>query len=580
MRDAAGRDEVLTRIVFTLVCAVTLWAIGAAVPARARATPGLRLATALVAVTAGRQRAAPVHLPDERGLRGRSRCRAGSSRSLGLARFGLPIAITVAVMLDQGRSARALSDAAREHRPRPTRPRTCGWPLAAVLRDPGLVVARRRGGRWEDLAGGPSRPPGADDRRTWTEVAGAGRPPDDAPCCTIPRWAKRRTCSTRPPRPPRSPSASRTWPTTCGAPSRTCARRAPGWRRPPTRSGAGWSATCTTAPSRLWWRCASGVAVARETLDGDPGAAARAPSMPSTPNSAGVLEDLRRLSRGLYPPLLEDRGVVEALRGTAARAPARDRGGGRHRPPAPPGRGRRLLLLQRGPPERDQARGPGHEATVSLSVADDVAAVQVADDGAGFDATPPAHRHRAHRHARPRRRGRRTPRGALVVPRRPASRAHARPPSPDGTPRLSRPEPLPQVDQHGWPQLVLGQHRAGRRTRRRPAAALRAVAETSTTAMPGQARRTRRVASIPSIPGRRTSIRTQVDLLAQRRRDAVLAGARLGHAAEAGGGVHQHARRHAEALLVVDREHAYAVVVGRHRRRCFPGDAPPHTRPR
>jgi len=62
------------------------------------------------------------------------------------------------------------------------------------------------------------------------------------------------------------------------------------------------------------------VAVARETLDGDVDVAARALDDIDAELGA-VLDDLRRLSRGLYPPLLEDRGLFAALQAAASRSP-------------------------------------------------------------------------------------------------------------------------------------------------------------------------------------------------------------------------------------------------------------------
>ena len=100
----------------------------------------------------------------------------GLTVALGLARFGLPIVIAVAVTLDQGRSARAvralLESLTPGHDDGDLRAA-----LAAVLRDPGLVLARRRDGRWEAPDGSPVERPGPDDPRAWTEVDGGdGRP--------------------------------------------------------------------------------------------------------------------------------------------------------------------------------------------------------------------------------------------------------------------------------------------------------------------------------------------------------------------------------------------------------------------
>ena len=70
-----------------------------------------------------------------------------------------------------------------------------------------------------------------------------------------------------------------------------------------------------------------------------------------------TIQELRELAHGIYPPLLVDSGLGEALRAVAnaqpARRDARHRG---HRPLRRRRRGRDLLLLPRGAAERRQAR--------------------------------------------------------------------------------------------------------------------------------------------------------------------------------------------------------------------------------
>ena len=131
------------------------------------------------------------------------------------------------------------------------------------------------------------------------------------------------------------------------------------------------------------------VAVARETLDGDPGAAGRALDAIDV-ELGSVLEDLRRLSRGLYPPLLEDRGVVEALRGAASRAPV---------PIVVEGDVGRLprqvevaayFCCSEALQNAIKHAGPGAAITVSLAVEDQALRFAVADDGPGFDASAPS----------------------------------------------------------------------------------------------------------------------------------------------------------------------------------------------
>ena len=99
-----------------------------------------------------------------------------------------------------------------------------------------------------------------------------------------------------------------------------------------------------------------------------------------------TIQELRDLAHGIYPPLLMDAGLAEALRAAANRSPlAVERGRRRHRPLLHRGRGGRVLLLPRGAAERRQARArrvrvdrPAARPTASLRFT-------VRDDGPGFD---------------------------------------------------------------------------------------------------------------------------------------------------------------------------------------------------
>ena len=76
-----------------------------------------------------------------------------------------------------------------------------------------------------------------------------------------------------------------------------------------------------------------------------------------------TLDELRSLAHGVYPSMLRDRGVAQALRGVAAQSPLpvhvqRVRA----HPPLHRARHRGLLHLPRGRPERGQARGHGDAA--------------------------------------------------------------------------------------------------------------------------------------------------------------------------------------------------------------------------
>lgn len=379
--DGPGADQTLTRIAFVAASAATLWAIGLLILRVRETPPGRRLAIGLVAaaatanglllcawliVEAFGDEAAPSLL----------------TTTLGLSRFGLPIAITIAVMQDQGRSARALRSLLESIAPGGGAG-DLRLALAGVLRDPGLVIARRRGGRWEGLDGAPVAPPERGDRRSWTEVAGE----DGSPAIALLH----------------DPSLGET-PEMVNAAAAAAAIAlrqedlAHGLRRAVAdlRASRARLATAADEERRRLERDLHDsaqqalvalrvrVAVTRETLDGDTAAAARALGEIDAELGA-VLEDLRRLARGLYPPLLEDRGLIDALRATAARAPL---------PATVEGEIGRLprqvevaayFCCSEALQNAGKHAGPGARATVSLAVADDVLRFEVADDGTGFD---------------------------------------------------------------------------------------------------------------------------------------------------------------------------------------------------
>ena len=128
------------------------------------------------------------------------------------------------------------------------------------------------------------------------------------------------------------------------------------------------------------------------------------------------MQELRNLAHGIYPPLLVDRGLPEAL--SRRRRPGRPahrrwtpRGSAATRPTS-----RRPCTSAASRPCRTRASTPATGATVTVQVWEDAGALlfEVADDGAGFD---PAQRDRARRrlrqHERPARRHRRHLRRAV-----------------------------------------------------------------------------------------------------------------------------------------------------------------------
>ncbi len=99
-----------------------------------------------------------------------------------------------------------------------------------------------------------------------------------------------------------------------------------------------------------------------------------------------VLDEVRRLAHGIYPPLLLDRGLAEALTAAVARSPPRARV--------------EVTQISRHPPEveatvyfcclealQNAAKHAGSAACVSVRLWEEAGALRfaVADDGAGFD---------------------------------------------------------------------------------------------------------------------------------------------------------------------------------------------------
>ena len=146
--------------------------------------------------------------------------------------------------------------------------------------------------------------------------------------------------------------------TICASPTTSCACRAPASSPRPTSPAARSSATSTTARSSTSSRSAVKLGLARQLLEADP--STLGPMLEELRGDAQeTLTQLRELAHGIYPPLLMDRGLGEALR--AGREPRR----ARHRRargcrPLPARRGGGgLLLLPRSAAERGQARGRG-----------------------------------------------------------------------------------------------------------------------------------------------------------------------------------------------------------------------------
>ncbi len=101
---------------------------------------------------------------------------------------------------------------------------------------------------------------------------------------------------------------------------------------------------------------------------------------------AAALQELRQVAHGIYPPVLIERGVGEALRARAMRTPAHvkvaDEGAGRFDPPA-----ELACYLCALEAIQNATRHAGRGATIEVSLrrfGSDVV-FEIADDGAGFD---------------------------------------------------------------------------------------------------------------------------------------------------------------------------------------------------
>ena len=184
----------------------------------------------------------------------------------------------------------------------------------------------------------------------------------------------------------------------CPGRARGQARRAAGARRgaegvatsgssrPRTPSGGGWSATSTTVPSSTWWP------------DGQP--AARADPRAASPNVLRALlglqadaamvaiETLSSLSRGIYPRLLAEQGLVAALRSAVAASAIPvtiDADGDGGDCPRPVEAALYFCCMEA---VQNAAKHSG-ASTVTVRLSDDAGTwrLVVTDDGAGFDQT-------------------------------------------------------------------------------------------------------------------------------------------------------------------------------------------------
>ena len=143
-----------------------------------------------------------------------------------------------------------------------------------------------------------------------------------------------------------------------------------------------------------------------------------------------TLGELRELAHGIYPPLLRDRGLAEALRTAANRAvlPTEVISEGIERYPSETEAAVYFCCLEA---MQNAGKHAGEDASITVTITGDDEHLDfcVADTGPGFDAGVAGDGPRLREHARPARRGRRH-----------ADRRHrARRRDPDRRPHPARP---------------------------------------------------------------------------------------------------------------------------------------------
>jgi signal transduction histidine kinase len=129
--------------------------------------------------------------------------------------------------------------------------------------------------------------------------------------------------------------------------------------------------------------------LARQLLDGDPGSVATLLEE-LRGDAQATLTELRELAHGIYPPLLMDRGLPEALRAAANRAtlPTEVRADvGRYEPEV---EAAVYFCCLEAMQNAGKHAGEGARMTVTVSASETELCFEVADDGAGFETTDAA----------------------------------------------------------------------------------------------------------------------------------------------------------------------------------------------
>jgi signal transduction histidine kinase len=255
--------------------------------------------------------------------------------------------------------------------------------LARLVGDPDLVVAHRTGSGWSRLYGPPIDPADTGPGRSWTEVPAAGAGPrvalvHDSALHETPALLQMAGTAARVAL--RQLELSRELQATVQELRASRARLTVAADEERRRLERDLHDGAQQALVALRVR----VGVLRETLDADTAATGRA--LDQIHDELGTaLEELRDLSRGLYPPLLADRGLVTALRSAAARAPLPVTvEGDLPRLPRPTELAAYFCCMEALQNVGKHA-GPDARAVVSLGLDGDDMWFEVRDDGRGFD---------------------------------------------------------------------------------------------------------------------------------------------------------------------------------------------------
>jgi signal transduction histidine kinase len=380
--DRPDAAELATRVTLAAASALVL-VVGAILLYRMRrASPPGRRVLAPVFVAAMSAVVATSGWTAARALDASDDVLAPFTAILAVVRLILPVCIAVGVMRDRARAGRALSDLMRrlgEDREAQALPES----LARLVGDPGLVVARRVEDGWRTLDGRPVDPTSVGDGRSWTEVPAADGGPriallHDAALDETPELLK--VAGSAAAVAVRQMELSRELQEAVDELRASRARIVVAAEAERRRLERDLHDGAQQALVALRVR----VAVLRETLDGDM-EAARGGLQEVEDELGAALEELRRLSRGLYPPLLADRGLAAALGSAAVRAAF---------PVSVEGDVPRLsraaelaayYCCTEALQNVAKHAGPGVRATVRLGADDGAVWFEVRDDGRGFD---------------------------------------------------------------------------------------------------------------------------------------------------------------------------------------------------